>query len=426
MIYDAARGLWTLDPTGKVLNLATDVAAHYLADARGSKDLPRQRGLQDQAKTLMRPMALREMLEFAAIDPALAITSDRLDPDPYLLKVSNGVLDLRTGQFREARPEDLLTMESPVAYDPAAKCPRFLRFLEEVTGGDMALERYMMKLAGHALTGDATEEIVTILFGSGGNGKSKYLDVLRSLLGTYAAHSRYTTFSARSQDTGHREDLVRLARKRLVTVSEMEAKFDEALLKEISGGDPMTVRDMWARSTEFRPQLKLLFMTNKLPQIPSQRAALWRRLKVVPFLQKFEGAKRDKKLLPKLLAELPGILNLALRGCLAWQKEGLEDPPAVLAATSRYREESDSVAPFIEQCCESGKGLECPRGALYDAYREWCARSGERPLSKSDFKKDLEGRDFKGEDRNQGRYWLDLRLLPPKEPTLDITGDGGK
>jgi putative DNA primase/helicase len=424
LICDPKSGLWTTDTTGKVMGLVLDVGRRYLKDAKKAKDLGRQGALQGQARALMNVRALKETLEFAAIDEALAITSDALDPDPFILKVENGVLDMRTGQLRPAAPEDLCTMEASAPFDPEALCPRFDRFLQEVFNDDKELIAYLQRLAGYLLTGDTREQIAVILYGPGGNGKSTFLNVLRSLLGTYAANSRVATFTARTQDTGHREDLVRLAGKRLVTVSEVEKALDEALLKEITGGDVVTARGMYVGSTEFRPRLKLLFMSNKLPRISTQLEALWRRLRVVPFNRKFQGAERDKRFFEdRLQPELQGILNWALAGCLAWQERGLEEPRAVLEATNRYREKSDTVTPFLETACEIGKDLQARSGELYEAYRAWCTSSGERPLSVQDLREDLSRKGMTPDRDNKGAYWSGLRLLP-QGPTFDIEGGG--
>src|SRR5262249_55206845 len=158
------------------------------------------------------------------------------DRNPWLLNVANGTLDLEKGELRERSRDDLITKIAPVSYDPSATCPRWTRFLEEISLGSGELMGLLKRLAGYALTGDTSERALFLLHGTGANGKSTFLEVLSAMMGDYAYHAPASTFMPR-QGSGPQPEVVALKGARLVSCSEFPefGHVNEALLKAITG-----------------------------------------------------------------------------------------------------------------------------------------------------------------------------------------------
>ena len=150
------------------------------------------------------------------------------------------------------------------------------------------------------------------------------------------------------------------------------------------------MRPLYHNGYSFRPTHKLWLAFNHKPAIDDDSPAMWRRIRLIPFLQKFEGTQNDRSLLDKLRAEGAGILNWAIEGCLAWQLEGLEPPAAVQQATKGYREESDVLMPFLDDCCLIDSGAFIESSKLWIAYMKWTERNGERSLARNTFADHLE------------------------------------
>jgi putative DNA primase/helicase len=331
--------------------------------------------------------------------------------------VQNGTLDLRTGQMRQHDRADLLTKEAPVIYDPSATCPTWEAFLTRVMGGDAELIGFLQRAIGYSLTGDTREQVIFLLYGTGANGKSTFLETIRTLLGDdYARQVRTETLTDSNRGTGPTEDLARLKGARFVSARETEEgkRLAEALIKELSGGDTLTARFLYSESFEYRPAFKLFLGANHKPVIRGTDYAIWRRIRLVPFAVTIPPEEQDQNLGAKLAAELPGILTWAVRGCLSWQKNGLGTPAAVTAATAAYRMESDVLSAFLAECCVTNPKGEVQAGPLYTAYKSWCEDNGEKWMTGQMFGRRLTDRGFdKYADRTRHTFYLGLTLPAP-------------
>lgn len=374
---------------------------------------------------------LGAMIECARSESGVAIDTTELNKDPWLLNVANGTIDLRTGQLREHRRDDLITKVLPVAYDASnPKCDRWEAFLQQVMGGNQQLISFLQKAIGYSLTGLTSEQCLFFLYGSGANGKSTMLELMRELLGEYSTQADFTTFLERKGD-GPRNDIARLYGARAVTSSEVgEGKrLNESLMKTLTGGDVIAARYLYAEAFEFTPTFKLWLAANHRPTIRGTDYAIWRRIRLVPFTVQIPAEQQDKGLKAALRAELPGILAWAVAGCLLWQREGLGEPIEVSAATAQYRRDSDTLGAFLEDCCEVGDGYAEPAMELYSAYAKWADEGGEFKLSQTRFGRDMEERGFMAEKRGRGnvrvKWRTGLRLIPggtvPTVPTYGVT-----
>lgn len=271
---------------------------------------------------------------FARSDPAHAVTSNFWDQDPWLLGTPNGTLDLRTGRMHAPMAGEGITKVtgcSPSSEPP----PRWLSFLNDATGGDQDMITYLQRMAGYCLTGATSEHALFFLYGSGGNGKSVFLNLLVYILGDYAVSAAMDTFTS-SKFSSHPTDLAMLKGARLVTASETEEgrSWAEARVKAITGGDPVTARFMRQDFFTYQPQFKLIIAGNHQPLLHSVDPAMRRRFNMLPFTCR--PSNPDPQLEEKLQQEAPQILGWALGGCLGWQRGGLKRPESVTAATEEY------------------------------------------------------------------------------------------
>jgi putative DNA primase/helicase len=178
----------------------------------------------------------------------------------------------------------------------------------------------------------------------------------------------------------HPTELAGLFGKRLAVATESAegARLNEAIVKELTGGDVLTVRRMREDFWTFAPTHKLILCTNHKPRLTGRDHAIRRRLRLVPFARRFAEAEQDRDLPAKLRAEAPGILAWLVRGCLDWQQHGLPAPVAVTAATADYVAGEDQIAAWMTDCCDLGDGMSARAADLFASYSSWSEQNGER------------------------------------------------
>lgn len=311
----------------------------------------------------------------------LQVTIAELDRDPWLLNVANGTIDLRTAELRSHDPEDLITQITDVEWDDDARAPTWEAFVSGVMGGDLQLAMYLQRLVGYSLTGLTTEHALAFFYGGGRNGKSTFVNTVRTMLGEYAcAAPRDLLFQRRGE--GHPTDLARLYGKRLAVCAEIgeHTVLDEAKVKDLTGGDAVSVRRMREDFWDLIPTHKLLISGNHKPHVQGDDLGIWRRIRLVPWSVTVDIAAVDKDLPTKLRAELVGILRWAVMGCLEWARVGLAEPEAIQRATSEYREENDALREFLATYVVFGPSERCSRSELRDKYDAWCEETGQTPF----------------------------------------------
>ncbi|MDZ4278289.1 MAG: phage/plasmid primase, P4 family, partial [Dehalococcoidia bacterium] len=340
---------WAEDRDGEVRRLAKLATRHRYVRASKIDDLRDRTSVAKFAIATENKQRLDAMLAQAQTEPPIAAAGDRWNADPWLFGAGNGVVELRTGEFRSGRPEDGITLHTDAPFDPSAECPRWLRFLEEVFRGDHDLIDYIGRSVGYSLTGDTREQCLFLCYGSGSNGKSVFLSTLRAVAGGYAYNSPFSTFEL-DKRASIPNDVAALAGRRLVTSSETNegTRLNEARLKALTGGDAMTARFLHGEFFTFEPVAKFWLAVNHRPLVTDDSYGFWRRVRLIPFTRVFKGEEDDQQLAETMRAELPGILAWAVRGALEWRRRGLAPPDAVLLATETYRSDSDPLAPFLE------------------------------------------------------------------------------
>jgi putative DNA primase/helicase len=416
LFWDGKR--WTWDERGEVTKLAHETARSIFADAEHATDQQTQRQIAKFAVASQNQNRISGILSEAK--PYLAVSMDDLDRDPWLMTCENGTLDLRTGRLKAHDPADHITKLAPVSYDPDAECPVFKKYLADTL--EDAVITFVKRYAGYTLTGITRERLFAILWGSGKNGKTTLVELLEDVMGDYATNTDTETILAKKYQ-GVGNDVAALRGARFVAAAEVEQgrRLAESKVKQLTGSDTVTARHLFGEPFDFRPQFKLWLSTNNKPVIQGTDDAIWDRIRLIPFTQRFEGARQDPKLAEKLRGELPGVFAWMVRGCLEWQEHGLGEPESVRDATAEYRSEMDTLAAFIDEKCVVAPSASALAEYLYQQYSLWCDNSGERKEPQKSFVPKLRDRGFERKRAssgvNKGRYiWVGIGLRTGEDP----------
>jgi putative DNA primase/helicase len=413
LVWDGTR--WRADDTAEAVRRAKQTVRSIYREAAEAEDEDERKALGGWAKQSEADGRIRAMLSVAASEPGVPVLPGELDADPWAFNVANGTLDLRTGQLRPHGRADLLTKLAPAPYDPAADAPRWQRFLDRIMDGQAELVAYLQRAVGYSLTGSTGEECLFIPYGSGRNGKSRFIGATQHILGDYGQQMPSSTLLSKPGGAdGIPNDVARLKGVRFAAAVETEQgrRLDEELVKRLTGGDKLTARFLRAEFFEFTAECKLWVATNHKPTVSGTDEGIWSRMRLVPFTVTIPPAERDKGLADKLAAEAPGILAWAVAGCLAWQQRGLHEPAAVLDATADYRAEQDTLGEFIQQCCQTGRNCYAHAGELLAAYQDF---SGDRRISQRLFGMKLRERGYDSTrmGHSNRHAWIGLGLRSP-------------
>jgi putative DNA primase/helicase len=381
-IFDTTH--WQEDETGKAFQMVRVLARELSENQEATKFA----GLNRTAFT-------SGVERFARNDPQVAVTHEYWDADPWLLGTPGGTVDLRTGELRKSCRHDAITKLTAVA-PLDERCPLWLKFLDEATGGDQDFIRFLQQWTGYCLTGVTNEHALLFVYGPGGNGKSVFLNVMARIFGDYAMTAAMDTFTSSNNDK-HPTDLAMLRGARLVTASETEdgKAWAEARIKQLTGGDTISARFMRQDFFEYKPAFKLTVVGNHTPNLHNVDDAAKRRFNIAPFI--LTPPAPDRELEQKLFREAGGILSWMIRGCLDWQANGLSRPAVVRAATKEYFDDQDMLGQWIEDRCDARIGDRKLWDRSADLYADWsafCKHAGEDPGSQKAFTTALLKRGF--------------------------------
>lgn len=407
--FVAAWGRW-LAWEGKVWRFDDTLNAYDLSRAV-CREASGECGQKKAASAIASAKTVAAVVTLARVDRRLAATADQWDSDPWLLNTPGGVIDLRSGNRRDHRPVDHLTRITEAS--PEGDCPTWRRFLGRVTDGDAALQAFLQRVAGYALTGLTSAHALFFLWGSGANGKSVFINTISGILGDYHKTAAIETFTASTVEQ-HPTALAGLRGARLVTAVETEEgrRWAEAKIKALTGGDKIAARFMRQDFFEFTPQFKLLIAGNHKPGLRSVDEAIRRRFHLVPFAVTIPPAERDETLSEQLRSEWGGILAWAIEGCLEWQRTGLAPPEAVTSATAAYLDGEDAVSAWLDEECERDVNGWSSLPHLFGAWKAWAERNGEDAGNNRRLGHTLETRGFRKERRTHARGFAGLRVTP--------------
>jgi len=357
------------------------------------------------------------LARWARTDPRIAVVRNEFDRHRHVIAVGNGVLDLDTHSFSPVHdPKLLLTKRLYVDYDKDAACPQWTTLLETLLP-DAQIRSYLQRAAGHTLLGDAQERALFLLHGKPGTGKSQVVKVLERMFGDFAETANATTFNEHSKKASITNDLNDLRGKRFVAVAELDEdeRLNEALIKRLTGGDTAKSRGLYQENSSWDVEFSLWMVTNFLPRLNSDDAAMWARVKPInfPVVVKGQGAE-VKKIGEKIFTEeASGVLNWLLEGVRMYQEQGLDDLPQIEEAVATYRRDVDTAAQFIDAAGEDGTiavaaEQSMPSRNLHTIYQGWCQRNGIRALGERRFGQRMESLGFERKRIAGGIVWLGI------------------
>jgi putative DNA primase/helicase len=379
LIWDGRR--WAIDSTQQIQKFAKSTTVEFLAEAfHADNDAAKKFAVQS-----LNQARIRAMIESAQSE--LPVKPLELDQQPQLLNFQNGTVDLQTGELMPHDPEQFITKIVHHNYIPGAKAPRFLQFLREI-GFDSMID-YLQKAFGYSLTGLTSQKAVFICHGQGDNGKTTLLNLFRSLLEEYATLLQINTLMRKTQeDNVTQADIADLRGARFVMTSETEEgqRLSEAKVKRITQGmGRIRACRKYENLIEFPESHKLWMDANHRPVVRGTDNAIWNRMHLIPFNVTIQADRKDPELGQKLLQEAEGILAWAVAGAVRWYKEGLQRPPEVQTAADDWRNDSDALKDFFEECCVFDPAKTTPVNSLWSTYQQWCFDNQEFQIDKKVF-----------------------------------------
>lgn len=332
----------------------------------------------------------------------LSVKASKWDIHPWLLGTRQGVIDLRTGTVRAGQPDDHLRTIIPTTWkgldEPA---PRFQQFLREIFSDRQEKEReeliaFLQRALGYGITGNVNERIFLLLYGEEGySGKETLLHTLEHVLGRAVAGD----VGGRSTAPGNAQTyLSSLQGKRLAWISEgnRESRLTSEQIKQLTSGDSIVARQLYAREHAFTPTHLLILLTNHRPEASIDDSAFWERLcplilntRFVETPERPGERQRDLHLSAALEAESSGILAWLVRGSLEWARLGLAIPESVLQVRQEYRTSKNTVQDFVRQCCLLQAEARVSANQLYKCYKQWASANGTPYISNKRFAREL-------------------------------------
>jgi putative DNA primase/helicase len=366
----------------------------------------------------------------ARSDRKLAITPDAFDANDLLLNTPGGIIDLRTGKNHGHDPRAYCTKITDVV-PTGGDCPKWKLFLDQVTDGNKELQAYLKRCAGYWLTGSIREHALWFIYGPGGNGKGVFINTITAIMALYHVVSPAETFAEKKQDR-HPTELARLDGARLVISQETEQGqyWAEARVKSLTGGDKIAARFMRGDFFEFDPKFKLCIVGNHKPQFRTVDDALRRRFNLIPFDVDVKAKYGvNPNLQDELKAEYGAIMAWMVEGCLEWQRDGLNAPECVLAATADYLDSEDNIGCWIRDMCVIGQteGVNGTRLAeLFDNWRNY-ADFNHFPVKNNKYLQDqLVNRKFRKDRDKRGAIHFGIRLKTIEEQEVSGVRDMGR
>lgn len=412
LLWDKTR--WRWDESLAVERMAQRTVREIYREAADADDNLRKALIawavkSEQAKVLKSMVGLAQSQEGVPVQP------DELDADPWLLNADNGTISLRTGELQEHRRADLITRSTGIDYTPGLKSDLWDKVLSDAVGGDTELAQYLQRVIGYSLIGIPLERAFFFLFGPPGTAKSTFIEACHAAMGSYAHSASFETWLVQANAGGNRGDLVRLAGARLVTSVEVRhgAKWDEALVKQVTGGDTLVAAAKYEAEVAFKPAFTLLLAANDAPAAREDDAGLWARMRRIPLTATIPESEQDPTIKHRLKerGHAEAVLSWAVFGCQEYQRVGIGQSLAVQQSTTDYRADLDHFTEFLSDCCEFGEQCSTTRLLIRNAYESWAKEVGRKSmLSAKQIAEKLRARNCSEKNSNNVRYWMGIGL----------------
>jgi putative DNA primase/helicase len=409
IVWNGSR--WEIDDGYLIQDKALKIVRSIYSELLKTDDYRERLDIEKYAMQSEAVRRRKALIEAASWIPELNIKTELLDINPWLLNVSNGTVDLQSGLLCEHSQNDYITKLANVEYVKNADCPLWKKFLMEIMNFNNELIRYIQTAVGWAVTGDTSEQSMFILYGTGANGKSTFLNTIMNILGDYAIATPTETFMKKSNDQIS-NDIARLRGTRFVTTTEAEQgrRLSEPLIKQITGNDRMTARFLYGEYFNFTPTFKIFMASNHKPVIKGTDYGIWRRIRLIPFITKIPEEKQDKYLEKKLMKESAGILNWIIEGAVRWCNEGLITPNIITSATDEYRGEMDVIGNFLKEQCLLIPDKYVKAREFFKCYQDWCIEHNEHAVSERFLGLRLKELGLNQKRNADGRYWAGIVL----------------
>ncbi len=407
--------VWLSNATFEIYGLAIAVMNKYYetavaAEKSNELDKEVKRELVRHAKISCNNEKIQSMLKTALY---LNYVKE-MKAKPYLLNVSNGVIDLRKKELYPHDPRYGCTHLCNVEYNPKVHSKRFKKFLHEIFSDDEDLIRYVQKMFGYAVTGEHCEEKLFFLYGSGGNGKSKLIDAIRHTVGNLSASVPVTALTKTHSGTGQpTPELVPLIRKRMAFCSEIKGDdvLNDSTIKQLTGNESISVRKMRQEYIETDIEFKLFVDTNFMPYFKHYDYAIERRVVVIPFKKNFEEEERDQHLSEKLKSDKEYILKWLVNGAYRYYKKGLEEPEEVRLENQNFIKMSDSVGAFICDRIVQSPRDKIKSSELHKIYVQYCYEHSYDALGSKSFSQEMQKRKFHCKSEKSANFFQNISIL---------------
>lgn len=412
-VWDGRR--WAVDDKGIAVQARAKESALSIFDE--IKNAIDRDGRMRHARRSQSKSAIEAAIWLARSEPGIPARLTEFDSDGWLLNVQNGTINLRTGELQPHCRDNLISNVIEIPFEKGSDYELWDAFLWRVTDRNEDLYAYLRRFVGYLLVGDTSDQSLHFLYGLGANGKTVFCEVLQRLLGEYAITVSPDLIMLR-RHASIPNDVARLRGTRAALMNETSqgSRFDEAKLKDLTGGDTLTARFLHQEFFDFRPTHRILIRGNHKPAIGGTDEGIWRRLRLVPFTVSIPPDEQDRELLHKLEVELPGILQWALQGCREWQQEGLKPPPIIAEAVRQYREESDTLGRFIAEHCEVRKLAQVKSSTFFQRYQHFAEQAGERWIASKDLPHEMQRRGFQSKRMTAGNFFLGIELTESLTP----------
>jgi putative DNA primase/helicase len=420
-IWHQDEGRWKKDEVAEIQRISKDVIRRILIEASKAPLDTQMRATTKWALQCECRAHIDGMIELTKKERQVIIQPELLDADINLLNCNNGTLNLITGAILPHSRNHFISRTTGLDYDPDAKCPLWLTFLNRIfreRKDKKEIIEFIKRAMGYSLTGSTREQVLFLLHGSGSNGKSVFVGILRALLGEYATVTESRTFCTGRGEQSN--DIARLAGMRVVVASENSKDnfLDEALVKHLTGGDEVCARYLYQEAFTFKPQFKIWWSFNHSPNISDMTYSIWRRILRIPFKERIPPEEQNKDLEIILKSELRGILNFALEGLLEYQKIGLNPPIGIQNATKEYQEDQDVLLDWWNLCVEEitgedafGRPFDVMAKDALESFKQWAIwNNPDIKMSMTKFGKLIEDRGVHKKRMKDGIHYFGIKV----------------
>ncbi len=396
-----------------IFKLTEPVVRNIYNEAAECQDHTKRKELGDWAKNSQSLSYQRSLLTLAT-SSSLGVSFDIFDANARVINCKNGIVDLRIKKLIPHSPDQLHLKQANANYNPAAQCPRFMKFLDEIFK-DQELIDWLHYALGYSITGLTTEHCFFLCYGNGRNGKGALLETIGYVLGSYGQTSEFDMFLQDKRTSVRELEAVgKLKGRRFVIASETSdsSRLKESLIKRLTGGDKLTGTNLNSDSFEFDPTHTIWLACNHLPAIKDASLAMWERVKVIPFGENFLNEDQEKDLKEVLKTEADGIFNYLVDGAYKYLQTKMlpKNPEVCERAVQEYRDINDKLSIFMRECLVRDNVSNVSVSKVYEKYLEWCPSANEAPISLVYFSEHMFERGVKKKKLPAGMFFLEHRF----------------